>query len=101
MLGPSIAVLDTRIAHPAPKTVDPFYSTPEWRALVARLIAERGRRCEKCGATDVRLYADHIVELKDGGAALDPANIQLLHGACHTKKTIEERNRRTAGTVQG
>lgn len=70
-----------------PKTADPFYLTSAWRSLVARLIKLRGRQCQKCGRTGCRLYGDHVVELKDGGAMLDEANIELLCGSCHGRKT--------------
>lgn len=101
-LAPSIATLDTRSALPAPKVADPFYSSREWRQLIARLIEQRGRYCEDTGHDPtrprggMRLFGDHIRELKDGGAKLDPANILLRCGACHTRKTIAERARRMA-----
>lgn len=79
----------------APKVALPFYRTPEWTALVASLIKRRGRKCEDCGASGCRIYADHVVELKDGGAPLDPANIRLLCAPCHGKKTAKERARRS------
>lgn len=41
-----------------------------------------------------RLFADHIVELKDGGAPFDVANGQALCGAHHTLKTAAERQKR-------
>lgn len=85
-----------RIA-PAPKVALPFYQSPEWRALVALLKRERGCRCAKCQASGVRIFADHVVELKDGGAALDPNNIMLLCGRCHAVKTAAERKRRAVG----
>ena len=97
---PTLIARDTRRLTPQPKTADSFYQTPEWRSLVARLIAERGRRCQQCGRTHdadgkpVRIFADHIRELRDGGARLDPGNIQLLDGACHTRKTLAERAKR-------
>lgn len=91
MLQPSVATLDTRAAKPAPKIADPFYLSPEWRALVARLIADRGRRCQECGRMRCRIFGDHIHERKDGGAELEPANIKLLCGSCHTRKTLERR----------
>ena len=31
---------------PAAKTTDPFYLSPDWRALVAEIIRERGASCE-------------------------------------------------------
>jgi hypothetical protein len=42
------------------------------------------------------VFGDHIVELRDGGAPLDPANVLLRCGRCHTTKTVAERARRTA-----
>jgi hypothetical protein len=47
-----------------------------------------------CGAVGVRLCADHIVELKDGGAALDVANGQCLCVPCNTRKGIAARAKR-------
>lgn len=103
-LGPAVRSLDTATARPAPKRADPFYLSPEWRSLVARLVRERGRRCEGpgCGRTHdaegapIRVFGDHVVELKDGGAPLDPANVRLLCGACHSAKTARARAARMA-----
>lgn len=86
-----LATIDTRIAQPPPKRSDPFYLTKPWRDLMRRLIVARGNVCQQCGRSDVRLFGDHIHELKDGGAPLDPANIQMLCGSCHTKKTVKSR----------
>jgi len=78
---------------PKTKTPNEFYRSPEWRALVSRLLEERGRRCECCGRVEgplgqpLRIFGDHIRELRDGGAPLDPLNIRLLCGSCHGKKT--------------
>lgn len=91
---PRVAVLDTRRVKPSPKVADEFYTSSAWRALLRSIIAERGRRCEKCGKTGVRIYGDHIVELKDGGAPLDRRNCQLLCASCHTRKTAAERAKR-------
>jgi 5-methylcytosine-specific restriction protein A len=96
---PRLAAAPSRIRPPA-KVGDPFYDSQEWRILVARLIAVRGRRCEKCGRTrdaegrSIRVYADHITELRDGGSLLDPAGIQLLCALCHGSKTQAERVKR-------
>lgn len=106
-LRPLVAPLDMRTAKPAPKTADPFYLSPAWRQLVAHLVRARGRRCEakgrygnRCaddGTGKVRLIGDHIHERKDGGAELDPANIELMCLACHNAKTARERARRLRG----
>jgi 5-methylcytosine-specific restriction enzyme A len=92
-------MLDTRSAKPAAKAANPFYLTHEWRALVAEIIRERGAKCEDLNCrfpnrTGVRLFGDHIVELADGGAPLDKANIMLRCGSCHTRKTNAERAKR-------
>jgi 5-methylcytosine-specific restriction protein A len=98
-LAPRVRIADTRSAKPPAKTAAPFYLTPEWRALMARLIKERGRRCEDSlckmpHRTGIRVFGDHIVEIEDGGALLDAANILLRCGSCHTRKTAEARARR-------
>jgi 5-methylcytosine-specific restriction endonuclease McrA len=73
------------------KKADPFYSTPEFREWRDLVIKRAGNACEKCGRRGVRLFADHIKEIRDGGARLDPANGQCLCGSCHTLKTGAER----------
>lgn len=102
-LGPRLRTLDTRTAKPlagtweARKANDPrlsFYQTPEWRALRDQVTNERGKRCEDCGRTNTRIYCDHVVKLQDGGAGLDPSNVRLRCGSCHTKKTVEGRAKR-------
>jgi len=106
MLTGRVATLDVRIAKPPPKKADPFYLSPEWRALLARLMVERfgspaNARCEDplCkspGRRGVRLFGDHVHELKDGGAPLDPHNVLFRCGSCHTRKTAEARAVRNA-----
>lgn len=83
----------------APKKALPFYQSPEWTALRAAVIAERGKRCEAegCGHSGF-VIADHIVEIRDGGAKLDKSNIRLLCARCHGKKTALAKRRRTEGS---
>jgi 5-methylcytosine-specific restriction protein A len=100
-LGSRLANLDTRAARPATKVAAPFYLAPRWRALIAAIIKRRGRRCEDplCktpSRTGIRIFGDHVVELQDGGAPFDEANILLRCGSCHTRKTASERARRQA-----
>lgn len=102
MLRNRTTVLDTRSAKPPAKTANQFYLTPEWRALVAEIIRERGARCEdpQCqypGRNGIRLFGDHIIELQDGGAPLDKTNVMLRCGSCHTRKTNAVRAQRMAG----
>jgi 5-methylcytosine-specific restriction protein A len=98
-LSTGIKVLDARSAKPAVKTANPFYRASEWRALVAQIILERGAKCEdpSCrfpSRAGIRLFGDHIIELADGGAPLDKANVMLRCGSCHTRKTNVERAKR-------
>ena len=96
LLGPLVAVADLRSTIPTAKTAAAFYLTPEWRGLMAAIIGTRGRRCEECGRAGGRIYGDHIHEIQDGGALLDPDNIMLRCPPCHGKKTFEERAKRAA-----
>lgn len=96
-LRPRITEIDTRSARPPPKVADAFYGTAEhaaWRRLV---IQRAGGRCQwpGCGRGG-RLFADHIVERKDGGAPFDLNNGQALCGSHHTLKTNAERAKRMA-----
>jgi len=101
LLGnPRVGVAPQRLA-PRPKVADPIYHTAAWRALIAAIISERGRRCEDrhCktpGRTGMRVFGDHIKELQDGGALLDPDNVLLRCGSCHTIKSNAERAKRMA-----
>jgi 5-methylcytosine-specific restriction enzyme A len=100
-LPPRIAVAPQRVRSPK-KTADPVYSSAEWRSLIARIITQRGRRCEKCGkyrgqdGRPIKVFGDHVVELRDGGALLDESNVQILCSDCHAAKTAAIRAARTA-----
>ena len=70
----------TRTTKAATRQMDPVYSTPDFQALAcsggsqragtgARLV-DHGHRCTKA-RPEHRMYADHIVELRDGGAPFD------------------------------
>lgn len=87
--------LVSRIAAPV-KRADRPYTSPEWRALMKRVKAMRGAFCGVCGAggNGVRIIGDHRVEVKDGGAMFDEANIDLLCTACHNAKTARARAKR-------
>jgi 5-methylcytosine-specific restriction endonuclease McrA len=96
ILKPCLKAIDTRTARPEPKACQPVYYSRAWRRLVAQLKLERGEYCQACGKHATYLKADHIVELKDGGAALDPANVRLLCRPCHARKTNQARGVRLA-----
>jgi 5-methylcytosine-specific restriction endonuclease McrA len=98
-LPPRLSTLPPRL-KPPPKTAAPFYLSPAWRSLVARLIFERGPRCQQCGRTGCRLFGDHVRELKDQGEPLDPGNVRLLCGSCHSTKTAKARSDRMTRPVR-
>lgn len=113
-LSNRIATLDTRRIKPPKKAVDPFYVSPEWVALMAEVIAERapilmarqGHLCEDvhCKAKHwpgMRIFGDHIKELRDGGALLDKTNIMLRCGSSHSLKTAAQRARRLGEIAKG
>lgn len=96
--------LDIRRVLPPPKLADPYYSSAEhisWRDAV---IARAGGRCEyvdpdtglRCTKSRprYRMFADHIVERRDGGDQTALPNGQCLCGAHHTLKTAQERAHR-------
>lgn len=53
----------------------------------AKLIKERGAKCEKCGQPHEKLIMDHIVPIALGGEEFDPANLQILCRPCDKIKT--------------
>lgn len=99
-----LRVIDTRTVRPPPKQADPELLTEahkRWRKTVLQRAGyrceaiERGQRCAKA-APRHRMFADHIVERRDGGDPLDPSNGQCLCGSHHTSKTIAARAVRLA-----
>ena len=76
-----------------------FYASNEWRKL--RVMYRRAHPlCEEClkqGRTTPAALVDHIVEIEDGGARLDPENLQSLCFACHNRKTEGARRHRKGG----
>ena len=94
-IGGRLAPMAPRV-RAAPKQAESFYQSKEWRDLVHRVKAMRGKWCERCGSGH-RVIGDHIVERRDGGAELDEANIELLCQACHNSKTAKAKAKRIRG----
>jgi len=99
MLRPRLTCPDLSIARVPANEVNPFYSTPEYRAWRELVIGRALGRCQwpRCGRKERRMFADHIVELRDKGAPLDPTNGQCLCGKHHTIKTLRARATRLRG----
>ena len=100
-LPPRIKPISLDTAKAPPVTFVPLYSSKEWLGLMATIRKQRGNRCEHCDRVGVRLVGDHIVELKDGGAPLDAANVALLCWSCHTTKTNKARAARISKPLTG
>ena len=101
-LGPLVRAIDTSTTRLPPKQADPHYLTPEHRTWREQVLAraggrceaiERGHRCSKA-APEHRMFADHIVELRDGGRLLDLNNGQCLCFSHHERKSAALRSRR-------
>jgi hypothetical protein len=101
MLPPMLRTLDTSIAKVG-RSNHEFYQSTEWRTFTRQIVAERGRVCEDCKRTvpaPERIHCDHVVEIQDGGARLDPLNIKLRCTPCHTAKTAAAMRERMARGV--
>src|SRR3546814_17101389 len=98
-LAPLVAGLAPRVKA-APKVAEQFYSSREWRSLVASIKRERGDRCERPGCTTPtpRVIAAHIVERKDGGADLDAGHIGLLCIHNNQRRNNPDTSRQRHGT---
>ena len=97
---PMLRTANLAAARLPPKTAFPWYLTPEHREWSKAVIERAGRRCHACGRDNTRLFADHIVEIRDGGDRLALSNGQALCGACHSKKTSNSRSKRLATQTQ-
>lgn len=86
---------------PIPKHTDALYSTPAYRVWRRDVVRQANGKCEwvepngsLCGAAQLRMYADHVVEVRDGGAQFDRSNGQCLCAKHHTIKTnLVKKNR--------
>jgi 5-methylcytosine-specific restriction enzyme A len=90
--------LPWRIKSPAPRITTPdtaggrnsrHYQSSDHQRWATAVKRRDGFNCQKCGARDARLIADHIVEIDDGGAPLDVNNGMTLCIACHNRKTAQ------------
>ena len=101
-LAPLVRTLNTSTTKLPPRRIDPVYSTPEFQRWRAQVVERAGYRCEaidngyRCSKArpDHRVYADHIIELRDGGAPFDLNNGRCLCASHHELKTIAVRAKR-------
>jgi len=102
---PRLATAGARRVATPPKVAADLYHAPEYRAWREAVIVRAGRRCEaieggkRCWKREPhnRMFADHKVEIRDGGSRFDLDNGQCLCGGHHTAKTAQERAKRRTG----
>src|SRR5690348_3184899 len=70
-----------------------------WRRLRRAVLAIEPlcRHCAKQGYVTAASELDHVAPMSQGGARLDPANVQPLCGLCHRKKTQQDQRRGKGG----
>jgi 5-methylcytosine-specific restriction protein A len=106
-LSPLVRTLDTRTTRLPRRPIDPVYSTPEFQRWRAHVVARAGGQCEaidhgfRCtkARPDHRVYADHIIELRDGGAPFDLNNGRCLCASHHELKTMATRTKRLKSLI--
>lgn len=103
MITSGIRTMDSRTAKVPAKRADDELQTAAYREWSHGVKQRAGWRCEwveggrRCQVKRPnRLFADHIVERRDGGALLDPDNGMCLCGSHHTRKTVAARAERLA-----
>jgi 5-methylcytosine-specific restriction protein A len=69
---------------------DRFYDSPEWVRLRAAVRQARPI-CEVAGCGLPTSHVDHIRPITEGGARLDPANLQVLCTSDHNSKTARQK----------
>jgi hypothetical protein len=86
----------TRAKLDTSKHAAPIYSDPRYIAWRDEGRRECRRHCQDEQHRGPNpwpgvLYADHIVELKDGGDPFDPKNRCMRCASCHSRKTAAAR----------
>ena len=99
--GSLIGAMDAKV-RALPKLAEGFYSSPQWRALVADRKYDPDYQAARMRAKPgERLILDHVVERKDGGADLDALNTEWLTFSEHQVKTARARAARARGAGHG
>jgi 5-methylcytosine-specific restriction protein A len=88
---PSGSISPTRAEVRPPASARGYDRT--WRRLRLMMLREHPL-CTRCGRAASLI--DHVMPIEDGGARLDPANLQALCRDCHARKTHEDMQRRKA-----
>jgi 5-methylcytosine-specific restriction enzyme A len=67
-------------------------NTAPWRKVRAQVLKRDRNRCQlrEPGCTGQATQVDHIVNVADGGAPLDPKNLQSACPTCNARKAGRE-----------
>lgn len=106
MQRPHVRPANLSIARTTPKKTDELYGSADYERWRAAVVARDGGVCRDphCKGRHYpgqKVYADHIVEVKDGGAKFDIANGITRCASSHTFKTNRERAKRQRGERGG
>ena len=87
--------LDEVVTHA--HTNDSYYNSKEHRAWRTLIITRANGMCQwpSCNAREQRMFADHIIEIRDGGSRTDPLNGQCLCAKHHAIKTERAKRERS------
>ena len=88
------APLDEPATHA--HTNDEYYNSKAHRAWRTLIISRANGMCQwpGCHASNPRMFADHIIEIRDGGSRTDPMNGQCLCARHHALKTERAKRER-------
>ena len=63
-----------------------FYQSPEWRMLSAKMLQEKGYRCEDCKQIATQVHHVVAIQTEEGWERrFDVSNLKCLCGRCHNK----------------
>lgn len=63
-----------------------FYQSPEWRMLSAKMLQEKGYRCENCKQIATQVHHVVKIQIEEGwNRRFDVSNVKCLCGRCHNK----------------
>lgn len=100
-MPPRLGSLPPRL-NAMPKIADPFYQSAEWLALRRSRMKDPDYAAAKARAKSGEwLVLDHVREIKDGGARLDPKNTRWLTHSEHQAKTAKAKAARARGQTWG
>ena len=81
------------------KKVDPFYVSPQWKAIRLKALRRDDYRCQECDAhclgkkrNKPTPHVDHIIPRKESPKlALVLSNLRTLCASCHSKRSAMAR----------